>query len=236
MSRLRSIRFAIVTSLAFGALTLSSCGGSSDQTTSFVGPWTFASGTLTPTMCPFAVPSFDLAGLNVDFTKVNDSTIRLTLNAGCVVDFNVSGGKGTVAANQTCGLDVGPPLNMVAVSIQTWTLSLMNDHIDCTIAGSASICSAIGTATLVRGTTDGGPRDAPGRETTGETGGASDGGAGTDTSEGGAAEAGGDTSSLDTAGETAPEGGAETGVEVGAEAGAETGAEVAADAPAAETD
>jgi hypothetical protein len=228
MSRLRSLPLALVVSLALGALVLSSCGGNSgDQTTSFVGPWTFSSGTLTPN-CPIlgasAPPNFDLAGLNVTFAKVDDTTIRLTLNVSCVVNFNVSGGKGTVAANQACALDV-PKLGMVSVAITSWTLTLTNDHIDCTIAGSAesNLCTAIGTATLVRGTTDGGPRDAPGSETASETGGTSDAGAGMDGADGGAPETGGETSSMDVAGE-AP-----------SDAGAEAGAEVA-DAPAAETD
>ncbi|HVU51609.1 MAG TPA: hypothetical protein VHL80_13030, partial [Polyangia bacterium] len=137
-----------------------SCGGGGgNQTAKFVGPWTFSAGTLTP-MCPLAgltVPSFNLMGLNVTFQEVDGSTISLTLNTSCVVKFKVSGSKATVAPNQTCSLDVGAPLGMVNIDITTWTLSLVGGHIDCTIDGSAAgLCTAMGTATLVPGTTDAG--------------------------------------------------------------------------------
>ena len=127
-------------------------------------------------MCPISVPNFNLTGLPVTFQKVDNSTISLTLNAGCVVDFKVSGSKATVAANQTCTLDAGAPLNMVSIAITKWSLSLVGDHIDNTISGSASLCTAMGTATLVRGTIDAGVTGGGGHGGSGTTGGAGVGG------------------------------------------------------------
>jgi hypothetical protein len=139
-------------------LTLApSCGGGgANQTDKFVGPWTFASGTLVP-MCPIAgVPNFNLMGLPVTFQKVDASTISLMLNAGCIVSFKVSGNKATVEAKQTCSLDTGSALGTVSVAITTWSLTLTGDHIDSSLSGTASFCTAMGTAVLVRGTPDAG--------------------------------------------------------------------------------
>jgi hypothetical protein len=123
------------------------------------------------------VNNFNLTGLNVSFQKVDNSTISLTLNAGCVVDFKVSGSKATVAANQTCSLDAPAPLNMVvSIAIKTWSLSLVGDHIENTISGSASLCTAMGTATLVRGVTDAGVTGGGGHAGSGTTGSAGMGG------------------------------------------------------------
>jgi hypothetical protein len=108
-------------------------------------------------MCLLAgLPPYDLTGLNVSFTKVNDSTISLTINAGCAVSFQVSGNQATAAAGQMCALDLGPPIGMQSIMITTWTLALSGDHIDAAIAGAAVGCKAAGTGVLVRGTSDGG--------------------------------------------------------------------------------
>jgi hypothetical protein len=185
------------------------------------------SGQLTPTCLTMALSPFDLTGLNVTFAKVDDSTISLTANAGCVVHFHVSGNQATVAASQTCALDVGGALGMQSIAITKWTLTLSGDHMDADIAGTASICTAAGTAVLVKGVSDagvGGRRDGGGRDVASEAG-ASDGGA----PEAAAAEGGADGG--------APEASLEVGAEeVGAEAGVDAGADAPADAPAAETD
>jgi hypothetical protein len=130
-----------------------SCGGGGDQTTKFVGAWTFESGELAATCAIGSPPPFSLAGLPVTFAKVDDSTISLTINAQCTVKFAVDGNHATVAANQMCSLDVGS-LGPQNISIMKWTLSLSGDHIDNDIAGTASICMAAGTAVLVHGTPD----------------------------------------------------------------------------------
>jgi hypothetical protein len=183
-----------------------SCGGGDggDQTAKFVGAWTFQSGELTPVCVIGALMPFSLAGLNVSFTKIDASTLSLMINAACNVHFHVNGSKATVAANQTCTLDVGGAFGMQMVGIKTWTLTLSGDHIDNTIAGNVAgdVCTATGTGVLVRGTSDAGvPHD----------GGTHDGS--------GNAEAGGSDG-----------GAAETGVaDAGLEAGAETGGSDGAD-------
>jgi hypothetical protein len=207
-------RRPLLASLVVLALAVApSCGGGGgDQTAKFVGAWTFTSGSLTPVCLVPGVPPFDLTGLNVTFTKIDDSTISLMINAFCDVHFHVSGNSATAVANQTCSLDLGGALMMQTVNVTKWTLSLSGDHIDNVIAGSVAICTASGTAVLARGTSDAGigtPRDGSTRD---------------GTSERGSAEAGGG------------DGGApEAGPEVGTDAGAESGAEAAGpDAPASE--
>jgi hypothetical protein len=137
-----------------------SCGGGSPapQTEKFVGAWTFQSGMLTP-MCgalAAGVMPVSLVGLPVTLAQLDSTTLSLTLNASCVIHLQVSGATATVAAAQTCTLDVAG-LGPTAVDITTWTLTLTGDHIDNTIAGNvAGFCSATGVGVLVRGTTDAG--------------------------------------------------------------------------------
>lgn len=216
----RTLLFASCLGLA--SLVAPSCGsgGGGDQTTKFAGAWTFQSGSLTPVCLLPGVPPFDLTGLNVTFTKVDDATISLMINTACNVHFHVSGNSATVAAMQTCSLDVGGALGMQTVSIMTWTLTLSGDQIENVIAGSVAsgLCSASGTAVLVRGTSDAGvgtPRDGSPRDGTSETGHGEAGG-----SDGGAPEV------IAEAG----------GVDVTDAAGAETGTEAGADTPSGDGD
>jgi hypothetical protein len=156
------LRKHVLTSV-FGLSCLSvlaaSCGGGGDGTTKFVGAWTFESGELTATCAIGAPPPFSLAGLPVTFARVDDSTISLTINTQCTVKFAVDGDHATAAANQMCTLDVGS-LGPQNIAVTKWTLSLSGDRIDNDIAGMASICTAAGTAVLVRGTPDAGASDA----------------------------------------------------------------------------
>jgi hypothetical protein len=163
------------------ASACSSAGPSGDQTTKFSGAWTFASGQLAPT-CSIAagLPPFDLAGLDVTFTKIDDATISLTINATCDVHFHVSGDSGTVLANQTCALDLGGVLGMQNIMVTKWTLALAGDQIDCAITGQASFCSAAGTGVLVRRTADAGVTDGAAGHDGGSLGAAGAGGIGSD--------------------------------------------------------
>ena len=168
-------------------------GGGGDQTTKFVGAWTFASGELTPTAgCPISAP-FSLKGLSVVFAKVDDSTISLGIGTACTVKFKVSGANATVEPKQTCTLDVGA-LGPMSVAIVTWTLALSGDQIDNTIEGSIFVCEASGTAVLTRGAPDGGTH---GGDAATHEGGATETGADTSAADGGATEAGADTSPAD---------------------------------------
>jgi hypothetical protein len=151
-------------------------GGGGDQTTKFIGTWTFSSGDLTPTAgCPITAP-FSLKGLTVTFAKVDNSTISLGIGTACTVKFTVSGAKATVEPKQTCTLDVGA-LGPMSVAIDAWTLTLTGDQIDNMIEGSILICKASGMAVLTRGGPDGGTNHADGGDAATHEGGAMETGA-----------------------------------------------------------
>jgi hypothetical protein len=196
------MRFSLFRASTFFALTTlmltPACGGGGggDQTTKFVGPWTFSSGELTPTAgCPISTP-FSLKGLPVTFAKVDNSTISLGIGTACTVKFTVSGANATVEPKQTCTLDVGA-LGPMSVGIDTWTLALTGDQIDNTIEGSILICKASGTAVLTRGVPDGGTNHADGGDAATHEGGAMETGADTSPTDGGAMETSVDTSATD---------------------------------------
>ena len=193
--KLRPIRkapfLAVMAASLVASLAAPSCGGGAgDQTAKFVGTWTFSSGELQPT-CALITTPFSLAGLTVMFAKVDDSTISLGIGMACTVNFKVSGDKATVEPMQTCTLDIAE-LGPVAVAINAWALTLSGDSIDNTIAGSVAVCTASGTAVLVRGAGDGGANhdDAA---TGGHGGGGSSGGGGGGAGGSGAATGAGGT-------------------------------------------
>jgi hypothetical protein len=208
-----------------------SCGGGSagDQTTNFVGAWTFKSGALTP-ICPIpGLSPFDLTGLNLTLTKVDDATISLKINAACDVHFRVSGASATALPAQTCTLDLGGALGPQSVAVTSWTLKIVGDEIDCTIAGRASLCSASGTAVLVRGTTDAGVTNHDGSAHDGQAGNAEAGqediaaetggpDGGTDGAVDGASDAATTDATTDAGTEASFDVGAETGTEAGVDA------------------
>jgi hypothetical protein len=152
-------RFGLVLVFALAVLATPSCGesgGGGDQTAPFLGTWAFASGALTPT-CPIpGLAPLDLTGGPVLLEKVDDSTLSATLNSTCVLKFRASGNTATVLPNQTCTLDLGAPIGPQPIQIMTWTLTIAGDQLNCTIAGSASVCTAMGTGVLARTSTTGG--------------------------------------------------------------------------------
>jgi hypothetical protein len=158
-------RLAVVALVVlFGAPSCS--GGGGDQTSKFLGPWTFLPSHLTAS-CLGQNVGFDLTGLNVTIAKVDDSTISLTANPDCVVQFHVSGDQATVAANQMCTLVDDSGLGVERFALTKWTLTLSGDEMmNADIAGTADACTAMGTAVVVKGTTAGagGPLDAGGRD------------------------------------------------------------------------
>jgi hypothetical protein len=190
--------------LALALALAPACGDSGgDQTTKFIGDWTFASGSLAASCLGSPLPPFDLTGLPATFTKVDDGTIALGLGTVCSVKFHVSGNEANVAAGQTCTLDLGTGLGMQSITIMKWSLTLTGDRIDNDIQGMAAICMASGTAVLVRGAPDGGPvggagRDGGGHDTADAAGSAGAGGGSGAGGAGGAAGAGGADAGLDT--------------------------------------
>ncbi|HVX94101.1 MAG TPA: hypothetical protein VHK47_04235 [Polyangia bacterium] len=154
------LRRHLLTSLFALSVVAVSCGGSGggggDGTAKFVGAWTFQSGELAPMCLGSTLTAFDLMGLPVTFAKVDASTISLTINPQCSVKFTVNGDHATAPAGQMCTLDLGGTLGIQPIMITKWTLALSGDQIDNDIAGSASLCTAAGTAVLARGTSDAG--------------------------------------------------------------------------------
>jgi hypothetical protein len=170
--RTSAFTYALAATLA---LTACGGGGSSDQTTGFVGAWTFSSGSLAATCTGIPSPSpFDLTGLGVTFAKVDDTTISLTAGtAGCIVDFGVSGDMATVKPNQKCTLALGKSFGNQTVAVTTWTLTRTGDRIDTAVMGAVLFCTASGTGVLVRGGLDAGTTDA---DVAGDSGGSDVGG------------------------------------------------------------
>lgn len=155
----RMLRRHLLTSLFALSAVAVSCGGSGgggDDTAKFVGAWTFQSGELAPMCLGSTLAPFELTGLPVTFAMVDVSTISLTINPQCSVKFTVSGSHATAPAGQMCTLDLGGSLGTQPIMITKWTLALSGDQIDNDIAGSASICTAAGTAVLARGASDAG--------------------------------------------------------------------------------
>jgi hypothetical protein len=211
---------ALVTSVV-AACGVGCGGGSGDQTTGFVGDWTFSSGSLAATCTGIQSPSpFDLTGLGVTFAKVDDATISLTAGtAGCIVDFGVSGDAATVKPNQKCTLALGKAFGNQTVAVTTWTLTRTGDRIDTTVMGAVLFCTASGTGVLVRGGLDAGATDAGGQAgadagaageqgSAGASGGDGAAGAGAAGADGGAAGAGddggGDVAADSSSGSDAP--------------------------------
>ena len=149
--------------LVFTTLALAACGGSStDQTTGFLGTWTFSSGKLTPNCIAITASPFDLTGLSVVFAKVDDSTISLTAGtAGCTVEFGVAGDNATVKPNQTCTLALGGAFGNQKITVTSWTLARSGDRIDTNVSSQVPLCTVSGSGVLVRGGLDAASKDAP---------------------------------------------------------------------------
>jgi len=148
-------------------LLVAACGSSSssDDASKFVGVWTFDSGTITAT-CSGGLPggSFPLTGLTGTITRTDNTHIRLTANASCVIDFTVSGSTAMVVTSppQSCTLNT-PTLGPQQIAINMWTMTLTGTTMSATISGTAlaGVCTASGSGSLSQhGGTDGGASDA----------------------------------------------------------------------------
>ena len=151
----------LVALLALAAGCSSSPSNPSGPTAdSYVGTWTFQSGSIMPG-CPASlnVPNIDLTGQPMTITKV-DSTHVAVMIAGsevmCDVHFTVDGATATVAPGQTCAIQANGQSAVVNVSTWTLTLSPSGTGLDMSMAGSATVvivtCNPTSTGTLTKST------------------------------------------------------------------------------------
>jgi hypothetical protein len=142
-------------------------GGAVDSTGSFIGKWTFASGSFQP-QCTPSVPSFGLTGFATHITQIDgthissdwtggDPTAQLMCNTTCTVNGDVA----TAEAGQTCqfiemvGLGGSSPAwYAVVVPVTGLTLTVSGDSLSVALTGGASstalftcLPTASGTAT-----------------------------------------------------------------------------------------
>ncbi|MDB4982744.1 MAG: hypothetical protein JWM82_3496 [Myxococcales bacterium] len=156
------VRIALRAALAVTVSLAAGCGGvSGDQASKFAGSWTFESGMLMPNCGSLSVPAFQLTGLPLVLTKVDDTTIKVVVgSAGCDLTFKVSGAVATASPGQMCTLDTGALLGVQTISVTAWTLTLGGDRITTAISAGVSAgiltCTAAGSGVLAPGTPDAG--------------------------------------------------------------------------------
>jgi hypothetical protein len=142
------------------ALATASCGSSSSSNPdSFVGAWTFQSGSIVPNCAGITLSDIDLTGDAVTITKVDSTHVAMVVaatGAMCNVRFTVSGDTATADAGQTCAIsDSG---YSATLNVSRWTLSMASGTITMSMSGTASVsiisCAPTSTGTMVRGGSD----------------------------------------------------------------------------------
>jgi hypothetical protein len=131
------------------------CGSSStDQTSKFVGTWTFDTGSADATCMGLGNFSIPLAGLSGTITRVDDSHIQLAASTpcgpgSCTIKYSVSGMTATAESGQMCSLPVQAlGGSCQAIAISSWTMTLSGSTLSASIMGTALVCTATGTGTL----------------------------------------------------------------------------------------
>ena len=141
-------------------LATASCGSSSSSNPdSFVGAWTFQSGSIVPHCNGIMLGDIDLTGDAVPITKVDATHIAMVVSATgamCNVRFTVNGNMATADSGQTCALAASG--YAATMNVTSWTLSLSNDTITMSMSGTAAVaivtCAPTSTGTMVRSTSD----------------------------------------------------------------------------------
>ncbi|HVY40775.1 MAG TPA: hypothetical protein VHM31_22705 [Polyangia bacterium] len=142
-------------------LATASCGSSSSSNPdSFVGSWTFQSGSIHPGCGSIpGITDIDLTGDAVTITKVDSSHIAMVVaatGAMCDVRFAVDGNTATAESGQTCAIsDAG---YSATLNVTRWTLSMNSGTITMSMSGTATVsiimCAPTSTGTMVRGGSD----------------------------------------------------------------------------------
>jgi hypothetical protein len=132
-------------------------GSSGPSADSYVGTWTFQSGSINPG-CPASlnVPSIDLTSQPVSISKVDSTHIAMMIAATdqsvmCDVNFTVNGSTATAASGQTCAIKASGITATVMVT--SWTLTLSGSTIDMSMMGTANAivtCNPTSTGTLTK--------------------------------------------------------------------------------------
>jgi hypothetical protein len=146
-------KLAVPSAMALLVLALatasSSCGGgSSDDTSKFIGTWTFDSGMLgTDSTCAVGAQSAALAGQTFTLVKGTSSDLLLTLTTSqvmCQVTFKVAGSTATADPNQMCTFTV-TGLGQTSVGVTSWTLVTSNGTTLTTSMVGTAICPVTGS-------------------------------------------------------------------------------------------
>lgn len=130
-------------------------GSGTDPSASFVGSWTFDSGSVTPTCTGVTVAAISLTGSAVTITKIDATHINFAFSnseLSCSVDFAVGGTTATAEAAQTC------TINVIGMSgtfdVTAWTLTESGGTISMSVNGTANVsvvgCKPTGMGMLSR--------------------------------------------------------------------------------------
>jgi hypothetical protein len=150
--------------LALAAGCSSSSSPSGPNADSYVGTWTYQSGSIVPN-CPSGlnVSNIDLTGQTMTVTKVDSTHVAVMIAATdvmCDVNFTVNGATATANPGQTCAIQAnGQSAN---VSITTWTLTLASSgtQLSTSMSGTATVlivtCTPTSTGTLTKSGSDAG--------------------------------------------------------------------------------
>jgi len=130
-------------------------GTGTDPSATFVGSWTFDSGSVTPMCTGVTVAAISLTGNAVTITEIDASHINFAFSnseLSCSVDFTVSGTTATAEAAQTCTITVMGVSTTFKVT--AWTLMESGGTIAMSVNGTAKVsvvnCTPSGTGMLSR--------------------------------------------------------------------------------------
>ena len=155
------MRASLLITLLAAGLIAAGCGSSSSSANaeSYVGTWTFQSGTIVPNCSGITLGNVDLTGDAVTITKIDTSHIQMMVSGGgvmCDVHFTVDGSSAKADAGQTCALAESGYTATLQVS--TWILALSGSEIQMSMSGTASVsivsCAPTSTGTMVRSGSD----------------------------------------------------------------------------------
>lgn len=158
MQKLGTTAALLLAMIAIPAGGCSSDGG--DDAAKFAGTWTFDSGMVMPMCALLPLADFSLVGLEVIITATDKSHLAVTAgNAGCAVNFTVSGATATASPGQACTLEVAGGPRMIGVT--SWTMTIAGDIIQTQLTGTLEgLCMPSGLGVLGRHAADGGAADA----------------------------------------------------------------------------
>jgi hypothetical protein len=130
-------------------------GAAGDSTSSFVGSWTFDTGSVTPTCTGVTPPAISLIGNAVTITKIDASHVNFSFSNSelvCKVAFTVSGTTATAESGQTCTITVMGISGTFDVT--SWTLMDSGNTLSMSVKGTAKVatvsCNPVGSGMLSR--------------------------------------------------------------------------------------